>query len=1422
MSLDDNTLPSEDQIPPTSPQPIVPEDEDPGHLFALTYNLPDSNPSKPPQLRLCAHIALHRFYASGNAADVRNSIAAYKHAARLTQADDAVYFDYLADAGEFLRLRYLGQKRLPDLDCAISALEVLLEGRPEGDAEVPGWLDSLGVALRWRFERRGESKDIDDAISYQRKSVNLTPHDHTAKPNRLANLGDSFLRRFESLADLKNIDEAVSSHHGAVHLATGEHAADLPVWLNNLGTSFITRFERTGDPADVDHAIDAQQKAVNLTPEGHISLETRLRNLGTAFLRRFERKGDLADIDHAISAYSRALDLLADSNADTPVLLNCLGVSFVRRFEITGIAGDINEAISYQQKAVTLGSDDVVSMPSWLNTLGCSFLRRWECTGGLADLDSALSTFTRVFELASPAHAEMPFWLNNRAAALHRRFERTGDLADVKEAISIQQSVIDLAIDRHALYVPGWLNLLGTLFLSRYEHVGDIADVNGAIDVLRRVGKLQPESQVDLPGQWSGNLQASLVRRFEHTGDLVDINEAIPAQRRLVDATPDDHANMPAHLHTLGTLYLRRFERNGDLADIEEAITLHSRAVGLTFEGHANMPTRLNSLGNAYLRRFQHTGALTDINEAISAQQRAVNLTPDGHIELARWLSNLGTSYMVRFERTGEVADIQESVSAQRKAVGLIRDGHAEMHGHLNNLGCALMRCTESTGNLAVIDEAISTQKRAVGLIADDHADMPDWLSNIGTFFVARFQRTKELEDLNEAISSTQKAIDLAPAGNRHANMPRWLNSLGNSFLQRYESQRNLTDIEKAISAHQQAVDLTPDGHALKAGWLTSLGNSFVRRSGYTDEADLQAATSQYRLAATCTTGSPSLRIKAARKWGLLCHQLDPSQSLDAHRVAVGLIPLVAGMEQIIQRRHANLVDISDISTTAAAAAISLGEHATALEWLEQGRCLVWNQLNNLRTPLDELRVHDAGLANELLRVSRALESAGSKGGSVMYDASMSQRITLQDEVIAHVKLSKTWDELLGKVRKIPEFEGFLRPVQYSDLAKHVPQSGAIVVINVHQDRCDALALIRGADSPIHVPLSKFSYKLAENLRGRLNGYLSSHGVRMREAEPDTRGIRYAAESRGLGVIQEILAELWTRVVKPILDALAISLPHPDSDPSRIWWCATGPLAFLPIHAAGVYAPDTKGHRNILSDFAISSYTPTVTVLLERVKNPRKLDEQNNGLLIINQPNTPGLPSIPGTSTETRAIEQQLQAGGVRFKCLEGSGATVEQGMKEMETYSCIHLACHAIQDTREPLQSGFHLHDGRLELAEIIRHQLTGADFAFLSACETSTGTEKLSEEAVHLAAGMLAAGYRGVVATMWSIKDRYGPMVAEHFYANLFSRGTPKIDGSGGFIHGDGAALALHRAAKHARGTLGDSESSFLVWVPYVHFGL
>jgi CHAT domain-containing protein len=116
--------------------------------------------------------------------------------------------------------------------------------------------------------------------------------------------------------------------------------------------------------------------------------------------------------------------------------------------------------------------------------------------------------------------------------------------------------------------------------------------------------------------------------------------------------------------------------------------------------------------------------------------------------------------------------------------------------------------------------------------------------------------------------------------------------------------------------------------------------------------------------------------------------------------------------------------------------------------------------------------------------------------------------------------------------------------------------------------------------------------------------------------------------------------------------------------------------------------------------------------------------------------------------------------------------------------------------------------------LSRIISHPFPHADFAFLSACQTATGDEKLPEEAIHLAAGLLAAGYRSVIATMWSIKDDDAPLIAREVYPRLICGPLP--DSSQ-------AAHALHHAVKRLRDELEKSgEPSFLSWVPFIHVGI
>jgi CHAT domain-containing protein len=266
----------------------------------------------------------------------------------------------------------------------------------------------------------------------------------------------------------------------------------------------------------------------------------------------------------------------------------------------------------------------------------------------------------------------------------------------------------------------------------------------------------------------------------------------------------------------------------------------------------------------------------------------------------------------------------------------------------------------------------------------------------------------------------------------------------------------------------------------------------------------------------------------------------------------------------------------------------------------------------------------------------------------------------------------------------------------------------------------------------------------------------------------------------------------------------------------RIWWCPTGPLSFLPIHAAGTYGGT---HSESVLDYVVSSYTPNVTALTRRFEDCRSIDDSVAGLFLTSQPD--GIPGsqIPGTTREVKEIyETSLKYGTARVEMLNGDHVTPDECLNHLDRFSSVHLACHGSQDMKNPLSSQFFFHHGTLDLSTVIKKDLKNADLAFLSACQTSTGDEKLVEEAVHLAAGMLAAGYRRVVGTMWSIGDVTAQRVAVDFYDYLFKHKEAR---SGDRFDGALSAYALHHAVQELRKTTGDSEASLLAWLPFVHFG-
>ncbi|CAE7213966.1 unnamed protein product [Rhizoctonia solani] len=566
---------------------------------------------------------------------------------------------------------------------------------------------------------------------------------------------------------------------------------------------------------------------------------------------------------------------------------------------------------------------------------------------------------------------------------------------------------------------------------------------------------------------------------------------------------------------------------------------------------------------------------------------------------------------------------------------------------------------------------------------------------------------------------------------------------------------------------------------------------SYVSYYNYShDPSYLHQALPLFRSACALSAGSPRRRFEYAHWWALNACKHSALNPIEACQAAIDLLPQFIWLGTTADQHYHDLKSIQTLAVDAAHAAIISSNHSLALEWLEHTRCIAWNQNLMLRSPLDHLLDSHPTLATRLQTVASELHVASSNSRESL---ALSRSTTLEQVAQDHRRLAQEYEDLLTQARIQPGFEDFLRPMKAAGLM-YAARNGPIVVINCHEQRSDVIMVLPNQNTIGHLSLPSFNSKKAQDAHSTIRSILSRKGIQERGCK-----LRQQPDSE----FPDVLMMLWTDVVKPVLDFLDFMANDPGARLPHITWCPTGAASFLPLHAAGDYSHPV-GSR--VFNYVVSTYTPTLTALL--ASHPSALS-CNSQVLAIGQANTPGRKKLPGTTAELQLIRTHVE-GRARYLELTDAQATPTTVLDAMEKHDWVHLACHAHQNVHDPTKSGFFLHDGTLDLAAINRRLFNRKGLAFLSACQTATGDETLPNEAVHLASGMLMAGYSSVITTMWSVGDAEAPLVADKVYSQLMKTGT---------LGNGEAGKALHDAVAGLRSSIGEKE--FGRWVPFIHIG-
>ncbi|OCB86599.1 hypothetical protein A7U60_g6277 [Sanghuangporus baumii] len=1094
---------------------------------------------------------------------------------------------------------------------------------------------------------------------------------------------------------------------------------------------------------------------------------------------RLKQHRSLEDLDSAITSPQVALD------------------SLWTRYERCGEASDLDRTSMLGGVTLEPQSEAHPDVSESLNNTAYCLWERYQHRGRMEDLEEAINLHRAILQLRPEGHPDRPASLSDTANCLSTRYEHTGSMEDLEEAITLHHAVLDLLPEDHPKRSSSLNNTANCLW-KRYEQRGRMEDLEEAITLHRAVLQLRPEGH-PLRYHSLSNTASCLSTRYLHTGSMEDLAEAIALYRAALYLLPKGHPDPSSLLNNTASCLSLLYDHRGRMEDLEEAINLHRAALQLRPECHPLRSDSLNNTAACLSTRYDHGGRVEDLEEAIILYRAALDLLREGHPGRPTCLNNIATCLWTRCGRRGRTEDLEEAITLHCAALDLLPEGHPHRSTLLQNAAVCFQTRYTFRRRMEDLEVATTLNRTALELRPEGHPHRSASLSSIAIGLSTLYELRGRMEDLEEAITLHRDGLELEPGA--HPCRSTSLYHLATCLLTRYKHKGTLEDLAEAITLHRAALELRPEGHTDRCisfrGLAACLYDRFLRERC---TKDLEECIQVLNLAADQKFSNSPSRFEAARRWAEIARSHDHQSLFEAYKAAMPLLQRALTVRSTLPAQHRLLSSIShlhSLALDAASSAIDKDDFRQALEFLEQGRSLLWTQMRGFRIPLEQLSRADKTLSERFGDCNRRLEAIIASSDSpttcsITGGDSIRALSTSQEKILADKKSVQMWqsydeqEAIINDIRRIPGFENFLQAAPF-EVIQQAASEGPVIVLNYSKYRCDALILL--LQGCVCVPLDREFHTDAFTLHEEF--------LQVRQ-EFKVTSIEYDE------ILRRVMKFLWDRVVSKVVQKLK-GLKIMEG--SRIWWCPTSVLTAFPFHAAGPYE-DANGNMKYLLDDYISSYIPTLTSLI----NARSGPQIGNERMLFVADNRLGCAEKEKDSiTGIRRINKQLL----------DENATPGAVLRGLQKAPWVHFVCHGLVG-EEPFNSSLELPGGRLTLLDIARANLSTAEFAFLSACSTAEqGAGHALDEALHLSAAMQFCGFRSVVGTMWELLDSDGPYLAGVVYGCLM------LDLEDGEIRFKKAAAAVQEAALRLK-EKGDFERNgngvemmAERWVNLVHIG-
>jgi tetratricopeptide (TPR) repeat protein len=776
--------------------------------------------------------------------------------------------------------------------------------------------------------------------------------------------------------------------------------------------------------------------------------------------------------------------------------------------------------------------------------------------------------------------------LENLGHTLVQDYDVSRQQATVDEAIIVYEEILRLQPEGHGHRALSLANFGGILQRLSEDHAQSEVHLDRAIVLLRESLRLRPPGD-SARAQSLSSLGNALLTCFHQRGHAAVLVEAGLLHAEALSLCPVGSEDRDNSLNHLANVRFAQFQLNGagETGSIAHVVALYREALELRPLGHVWRDVSLSNLGNALLVQYRFEGNEDTLNEATQNHREALGLRSCSDPLRGFFLQSLGDALLVCYAAHLSRDILAEAVALYRDAVQLRPEGDFRRDQALTALAGALLCNFGEYGIWDSLAEAIALYREVLSRCARTHRD--GVLSHLANALQSGFWIRPDLTVLNEIIDLHREALQLRPPGHltRWQTLIDYANALGNKF----EYEGDTDALALAVALHRESVEARRPGDPQRYMSLGNLARTLYVQAAYSGQVDSlpKAIAAKREALRYCLDGHPDrswLRLglgvcllmvhsplfdydeamshiiaglgddyASARKRlqltllefrrveGACAHAIRElnlptshcsAQMLKAYRLIIRLQLRVASLGLDHQTRLQVIAGTDEVSRNAAAHALRLELLPDAVEILEEGRGIFWTQALRLRaSELDGLFAEDGITLRTIFQSLEKRESAADKGivHAAQRDVNFDHRRRLSDQAEA----------LISDIRTRPGFEPFLMPPSFDALMQTLPE-GYVILLVVSALGCDALLLNgpAGIAQSIRLTLIHGTFNAAA-IRSRLPRDANSRDVNEDIAD-EFRAMRVSSK-RHEG-LEGILASMWSSVVHPIVQALALKV----------------------------------------------------------------------------------------------------------------------------------------------------------------------------------------------------------------------------------------------------------------------------------------